>query len=490
MPYSDNIITAPVSIYDVQRALSTSENDLGRLCRHANINRWSKMKPVPFPFIEPDRTQKVTAYNRQLWWWQGHPSYSIVSPGLVIGNYTTTANAAWITSCGIKFLGFSAAIDVLGAFNPVGNAYHTGDASPLANNFDYIPPAGGTAEPYRLPDYRYYKHNAQYNVIPDYGTETGTSRVLYDDPAIESVKCSIMSQAVSDTINSELSFNDLFETIGDAANFALITGKLSGTSFTVVSPSRTVTHSDAYFKEISLNLHDSQLLGATVIAIYCASITLNGTTYYVPLMQSTGDHPNTLIPSFPKRKIYNSWFIDSGTYRASEFAMKFNYGTGMAWYTNPFSALPTLGGSAIMNRIYMKLDLARTSSYTLTNAAITVVMSGQFLDSRGQMQIVNYELTSADTRFVLKNAEVDAYDWGSTETVYITSATSGQQTCYLAIYNLFANRHGVDTIYGGTIWRIQLFVSKNGQQSSIPDVEYGSMSDTDRLSIDVDPITA
>jgi hypothetical protein len=46
MGYSNGIITAPVSIYDVQRAIGASSPDLGTLCRHANINKWAKYKPV------------------------------------------------------------------------------------------------------------------------------------------------------------------------------------------------------------------------------------------------------------------------------------------------------------------------------------------------------------------------------------------------------------------------------------------------------------
>ena len=48
MGYSNGSIYAPVSIRDVQRALNTQETDLGRLCRHANINKWARYKPVQY----------------------------------------------------------------------------------------------------------------------------------------------------------------------------------------------------------------------------------------------------------------------------------------------------------------------------------------------------------------------------------------------------------------------------------------------------------
>lgn len=46
MAYSNSIITAPVSIYDVQRALGESSGDLGTLCKSNRINKWSKYKPM------------------------------------------------------------------------------------------------------------------------------------------------------------------------------------------------------------------------------------------------------------------------------------------------------------------------------------------------------------------------------------------------------------------------------------------------------------
>lgn len=46
MGYIDGVIKAPVSIYDVQRALATTDNDLGTLCQKATINPMAKFKPI------------------------------------------------------------------------------------------------------------------------------------------------------------------------------------------------------------------------------------------------------------------------------------------------------------------------------------------------------------------------------------------------------------------------------------------------------------
>lgn len=52
------IITAPVSIYDLQQALGVSSQDLATLCENQNVNKWSRYKPEradgPKPLIFGD----------------------------------------------------------------------------------------------------------------------------------------------------------------------------------------------------------------------------------------------------------------------------------------------------------------------------------------------------------------------------------------------------------------------------------------------------
>ncbi|MBR6605807.1 MAG: hypothetical protein IKK92_08075 [Prevotella sp.] len=45
MSYSGGIISEPVSIRDIQRALGVSNPDLGTLCKHVNVNKWAMYKP-------------------------------------------------------------------------------------------------------------------------------------------------------------------------------------------------------------------------------------------------------------------------------------------------------------------------------------------------------------------------------------------------------------------------------------------------------------
>lgn len=108
-------IKAPVSVYDVQLALSTSANDVGLLCKHININKFARYKPVKFASIAP-----ITDANRRS-----------VGHGIIIPDIVTSSS---ITGAAIM------------------------DAA--SNDWDYDPPAGGSATPYRLTDFANYEHQS------------------------------------------------------------------------------------------------------------------------------------------------------------------------------------------------------------------------------------------------------------------------------------------------------------------------------------------
>ena len=126
MPYSNGIITAPVSIYDVQRALGSSSPDLGTLCRHQNVNKWAKYKPVPnniidtTPQLESDMTWKSTAT-----WWKANDG-----------------------KCGLSYITQSSVANTKAAID----AKHVVWAR--------VAPTGNYAEPYRLIDFNRYSHTA------------------------------------------------------------------------------------------------------------------------------------------------------------------------------------------------------------------------------------------------------------------------------------------------------------------------------------------
>ena len=483
MAHSNGIITAPISFGDVNSVLGTAHTDLASLCTDKNINQWSKPKPVTFPYIEPSRTSAVSAYGKTLWWWKGNPSYTEVAAGLVVGNYTCTSKCVWITCCGVKYLGFSSAIDVLKAFNPLSNAYHNGDNSPLKDNYSYVPPTGGINAPYRLADFNNYSHDMPFCILPDISTETGTELVNQTDPNTNKVKCGIDLYDSTDTGVSPLSFDDLFAGVGTSQGFTVVLGVYSGNNITSVASGISITATDtsSRHKEVTIDFSSSPN-NTNYIGIYCARISVNSTSYYVPVMQSSGDRPNTLPVFAPRRRCFKSWHVENvSAYYPVSFQMKVNYGTSNAWYSNPFTSMQSLGGS--LNRIYFKVSAPRKSSgYYITTSALTLEMDGMFYNPQRGTQLTYYTLTASDTRFVIKNSEPSAADWGTSDSVYISAGT-GTQTFYLAVYDAFKDINSQVTTHGGTIWRITLGIS----QSSDLYVTYGSLGDN-HLNISVSAV--
>lgn len=493
MGWNDNntLLTKPVSLADISIAAGVGgpQYDLGYMIKNGTaFNHLAKFKAVAFPYRNPDYTQKMSAYGKNLWWWKGHPSITEVPAGYVIGNYTTTYKCAWFVNCGIKFLGFASQIDAMRAFSPLSNTYVDGMDSVIKDNFSYVRPQGGIdSEPYRDLDFDGYYRLATYCIYTDLGTESGTSYINANNPLSSKVRCGIFTNAGI----YELSIDDLFGDIteGGGYGFTVLTAVLSGGStITPVTIPTTTSAATESLMEVELDFNVSQAWGKTIIGFYCLTLRVGNDTYYIPVFQSNNARPNTPTPAMPNRRVYKSWYIDNSVpYYALTFTQKQNYGSSFAWQS--VTSMTYFMTSGLMNRWYLKLEIPRkTSTYGFGNNAFKIEFAGEFRNSRGQMELVYYTLVSNDTRFVLKNNEVtDNYDWGTSETVVVTSG-SGTQTCYLAIYDVFANRNSVETIYGGTIWRVRLWFK--GAQSDFndePDVEYGGLGSS-HLNISVQAI--
>lgn len=131
MAYDSNtqIISAPVSVYDVQRALGNGSTDVGTLCKASTVNKWAKYKPVGKNKI--DTTDELNnPLTNKTWkstssWWRGSNNKCGI-------NYVTFANVAAVKS----------SID-----------NHTVVWSRIA-------PIGGSSEPFRLIDFNQYNHMA------------------------------------------------------------------------------------------------------------------------------------------------------------------------------------------------------------------------------------------------------------------------------------------------------------------------------------------
>ena len=104
----------------VANTLQTSSRDVGTLCTHGSINKWSKYKPVIWPYTNVDNLP------------------------LNVPRY-----AASDGRCGFK------------AINPMGYSTLISHYKSPTDCWEYQPPTGGASAPYRLGDFRGYDHDAE-----------------------------------------------------------------------------------------------------------------------------------------------------------------------------------------------------------------------------------------------------------------------------------------------------------------------------------------
>jgi hypothetical protein len=143
------MIDKPVSIRDVQRALGSSSNDLGTLCRNLNINKWAWFKPI--------RTSNIGLLNESI-----------------------RQSARY----GLFFRENTDAEDLLKGTVAI-NETNFNKAASSSYEWSYTRPTGGLSSPYRLTDFACedaslgligYKHNTQppYEIFGDWGVKLST----------------------------------------------------------------------------------------------------------------------------------------------------------------------------------------------------------------------------------------------------------------------------------------------------------------------------
>lgn len=152
------IISAPVSIDDVKRALGESSNDLATLCKSENINIWSKYKPISckgefkeYPIREDSEEIVNSSYSRYT---------CVVRCGMNIP-MDTYKNLRY------NYGGEGFAIEAcknLYKDNVYGNNGYIHDNTSTSVSGKHFP-KGGANSPYRLSDFRNYSSKAISNVF-------------------------------------------------------------------------------------------------------------------------------------------------------------------------------------------------------------------------------------------------------------------------------------------------------------------------------------
>ncbi len=128
MSVNNGLITAPVSLADVNKALGTTHTVVNAACVDEHINIWSKYKPVKLSAI---LTTDQWDYSNNKW----------------------KDNANW-------FQGLNGAVCGLLPYKTSAFANIIANTTGGMNGWTYQRPTGGEASPYRLQDFAGYNHNA------------------------------------------------------------------------------------------------------------------------------------------------------------------------------------------------------------------------------------------------------------------------------------------------------------------------------------------
>ena len=152
----NGIISAPVSIDDVKRALGESSNDLATLCKSENINIWSKYKPISckgefkeYPIREDSEEIVISSYSKYT---------CVVRCGMNIpmDTYKNLRNNYGGEGFAIKGC-YNFHLD--NVYGVVGAIPDNTSTSVSGKHF----PKGGANSPYRLSDFRNYSSKATSN---------------------------------------------------------------------------------------------------------------------------------------------------------------------------------------------------------------------------------------------------------------------------------------------------------------------------------------
>lgn len=197
------IISAPVSIDDVKRALGESSNDLATLCKSENINIWSKYKPISckgefkeYPIREDSDEIVTSSFNKYT---------CVVRCGMNIpmDTYKNLRNNYGGEGFAIKGC-YNFYIDNVYGSNGIDKDASTDSHTVNASGKHF--PKGGVNSPYRLSDFRNYSSKAKSNIFLTSLPILTTVETYYS--STPKVNCMIYMNANVDN-NTNLAMDDI-----------------------------------------------------------------------------------------------------------------------------------------------------------------------------------------------------------------------------------------------------------------------------------------
>ena len=193
------IISAPVSIDDVKRALGESSNDLATLCKSGNINIWSKYKPISckgefkeYPIREDSDEIVTSSYSKYT---------CVVRCGMNIpmDTYKNLRNNYGGEGFAIKGCYNLYLDNIYGK-----NGSISADTTTMVSGKHF--PKGGANSPYRLSDFRNYSSKAKSNNFLSSLPQLRTVEIYYS--TIPKFNCVLYKDTNVDD-NTNLTMDDI-----------------------------------------------------------------------------------------------------------------------------------------------------------------------------------------------------------------------------------------------------------------------------------------
>lgn len=223
----------------VAQVLGAATNDVGSLCTHPNVNKWSKYKPVRHSTIS-----------------------GITEAQLKEANYGFTINAV--------------------------DGSSTIDSTILSRSWLYSKPTGGASSPYRLGDFRGYDHNEQPPMLINEGDLNKVWNVyMSSTPSLSAaLSYKIGGTSFFGAINNRLNVEDFKISnsgIWDFDNLYFALGAFEGTTFHCVTAPAPLSNGTANGGANISSISDSSL------ADYLSSIPADTPITIYPFLNTRND---------------------------------------------------------------------------------------------------------------------------------------------------------------------------------------------------------
>lgn len=363
---SEQLITAPVSIRNLQDCFGLGSGDLGTIITTANINMWARFKPVKLATVGLITDAQRASVN-----------HGITLPDITRGSITES---------------------------------NVMDAAANAATWGYDRPTGGASEPFRLADFantisQGYYHGAQPFIEVNYPRggwtfiKGGTSRsliILFDtDPGDQAINLHA-SDFTGLMDLREFKFVAYIQDIGlfESDDYILDSdGEPTGTSISAVIPSTT----GSYVKNVYLCMY--------------RSVSGGSTKEMFPLPMGNDYDPGALVVNIKDDASASGGGIPGGTtqemFENIEFSPELNGTYRTAWVSTDAGT----GQWCMVSQgsLFVKITLANTSGSTSTVQRAHFQLALDNLEPASAIRMYNSSKQQVQSVSIPNNGQVTIY---------------------------------------------------------------------------------